>query len=101
MTNETGAYRFPTIRPGAYPWPNHGNAWRPRHIHFSLFGASFRTRLVTQMHFAGDSLLAPSLPLRLIDRGAIREAVGEARRGPPRRSEARAQALTSPLAVLL
>ncbi len=57
VTDENGDYRFTTIRPGAYPWPNHKNAWRPAHIHFSLFGPSFLTRLVTQMYFAGDPLL--------------------------------------------
>jgi protocatechuate 3,4-dioxygenase beta subunit len=47
-----------TIKPGAYPWLNHPNAWRPAHVHFSLFGPSFLTRLVTQMYFPGDPLLA-------------------------------------------
>jgi protocatechuate 3,4-dioxygenase beta subunit len=56
-TDAQGRYRFTTIRPGAYPWRNHANAWRPAHIHLSLFGASFLTRLVTQMYFAGDPLL--------------------------------------------
>jgi protocatechuate 3,4-dioxygenase, beta subunit len=58
MTNERGEYRFMTIKPGAYPWGNHPNAWRPNHIHFSLFGAGLATRLVTQMYFPGDPLLA-------------------------------------------
>jgi len=57
VTDADGRYRFYTIKPGAYPWPNHANAWRPNHIHFSLFGASFATRLVTQMYFPGDPLL--------------------------------------------
>jgi protocatechuate 3,4-dioxygenase, beta subunit len=57
VTDGEGRYRFVTIRPGAYPWRNHHNAWRPGHIHFSLFGASFVTRLVTQMFFPGDPLL--------------------------------------------
>jgi protocatechuate 3,4-dioxygenase beta subunit len=56
MTDEEGRYRFVTIKPGAYPWRNHENAWRPAHIHFSLFGASFLSRLVTQMYFPGDPL---------------------------------------------
>ncbi|MGH7985184.1 MAG: protocatechuate 3,4-dioxygenase subunit beta [Candidatus Binataceae bacterium] len=56
--NQAGVYRFLTIRPGAYPWRNHANAWRPRHIHFSLFGPGFATRLITQMYFPGDPLLA-------------------------------------------
>ena len=57
FTDEEGRYRFMTIRPGAYPWKNHANAWRPQHIHFSLFGPAFATRLVTQMYFPGDPLL--------------------------------------------
>jgi protocatechuate 3,4-dioxygenase beta subunit len=57
VTDETGSYRFLTVKPGAYPWPNHENAWRPNHIHFSLFGPSIATRLVTQMYFPGDPLL--------------------------------------------
>jgi protocatechuate 3,4-dioxygenase beta subunit len=57
MTDAEGRYRFVTIKPGAYPWRNHYNAWRPRHIHFSLFGPAFATRLVTQMYFPGDPLL--------------------------------------------
>lgn len=57
FTEEEGRYRFITIRPGAYPWRNHYNAWRPQHIHFSLFGPAFATRLVTQMYFPGDPLL--------------------------------------------
>lgn len=57
VTDDEGRYRFVTIKPGAYPWRNHHNAWRPPHIHFSLFGPSFMTRLVTQMYFPGDPLL--------------------------------------------
>jgi protocatechuate 3,4-dioxygenase, beta subunit len=57
MTDNEGRYRFVTIRPGEYPWGNHPNAWRPAHIHFSLFGPAFATRLVTQMYFPGDPLL--------------------------------------------
>jgi protocatechuate 3,4-dioxygenase beta subunit len=56
-TDGAGEYRFLTVMPGAYPWRNHPNAWRPRHIHFSLFGPSWASRLVTQMYFAGDPLL--------------------------------------------
>ncbi|WP_052668708.1 protocatechuate 3,4-dioxygenase subunit beta [Nitriliruptor alkaliphilus] len=56
ITDEDGSYRFLTIKPGAYPWRNHPNAWRPAHIHFSLFGPAFVTRLVTQMYFPGDPL---------------------------------------------
>jgi protocatechuate 3,4-dioxygenase beta subunit len=58
LTDKDGRYRFTTIRPGSYPWENHYNAWRPAHIHFSLFGPSFATRLVTQMYFEGDPLFS-------------------------------------------
>ena len=57
VTDADGRYRFLTVKPGAYPWGNHHNAWRPNHIHFSLFGPSYLTRLVTQMYFPGDPLL--------------------------------------------
>ncbi|MEO3431373.1 protocatechuate 3,4-dioxygenase subunit beta [Pelagibius sp. CAU 1746] len=57
VTDDQGVYRFYTVKPGAYPWGNHPNAWRPNHIHFSLFGPSLCTRLVTQMYFPGDPLL--------------------------------------------
>jgi protocatechuate 3,4-dioxygenase beta subunit len=56
LTDADGRYSFTTIKPGAYPWRNHSNAWRPRHIHFSLFGRAFTDRLVTQMYFPGDPL---------------------------------------------
>jgi len=55
-TDAEGVYRFLTVRPGAYPWKNHPNAWRPAHIHFSLFGPYWTTRLITQMYFADDPL---------------------------------------------
>ena len=58
FTDEDGWYQFTTIKPGAYPWRNHKNAWRPNHIHFSYFGPGFATRLITQMYFPGDPLLA-------------------------------------------
>lgn len=57
LTDPEGRYQFLTIKPGAYPWRNHYNAWRPAHIHFSLFGQAFAQRLVTQMYFPGDPLL--------------------------------------------
>ena len=57
VTDDQGVYRFYSVKPGAYPWGNHPNAWRPNHIHFSLFGPSIATRLVTQMYFPGDPLL--------------------------------------------
>jgi protocatechuate 3,4-dioxygenase beta subunit len=56
LTDVEGRYRFVTIKPGAYPWGNHANAWRPAHLHFSLFGRAFTQRLVTQMYFPGDPL---------------------------------------------
>lgn len=56
VTDQNGFYRFVTVKPGAYPWRNHHNAWRPAHIHLSLFGPSFLTRLITQMYFPGDPL---------------------------------------------
>lgn len=56
LTDQDGRYCFKTIKPGAYPWGNHPNAWRPAHIHFSLFGAGILSRLVTQMYFPGDPL---------------------------------------------
>ena len=56
LTDDDGNYRFITVKPGAYPWGNHDNAWRPAHIHFSIFGRSFTERLVTQMYFPGDPL---------------------------------------------
>ncbi len=58
QTDAQGYYRFVTIKPGAYPWGNHHNAWRPAHIHFSVFGYSFISRIVTQMYFPGDPLFA-------------------------------------------
>lgn len=57
LTDASGRYQFITIQPGAYPWRNHHNAWRPAHIHFSLFGRAFLTRLVTQMYFPADPLI--------------------------------------------
>jgi protocatechuate 3,4-dioxygenase beta subunit len=58
VTDADGRYRFVTVKPGAYPWRNHDNAWRPAHIHFSVFGRAFTQRLITQMYFPGDPLLA-------------------------------------------
>jgi protocatechuate 3,4-dioxygenase beta subunit len=58
ITDAQGCYRFYTIKPGAYPWGNHHNAWRPNHIHFSLIGPGLEARLITQMYFPGDPLLA-------------------------------------------
>lgn len=58
LTGADGSYAFRTIKPGAYPWPNDANSWRPAHIHFSLFGSAFCQRLITQMYFEGDPLIA-------------------------------------------
>jgi protocatechuate 3,4-dioxygenase beta subunit len=58
LTGPDGSYKFTTVKPGPYPWKNHRNAWRPAHIHFSLFGTEFTQRLVTQMYFPGDPLFA-------------------------------------------
>jgi protocatechuate 3,4-dioxygenase, beta subunit len=58
LTDDEGRYRFVSVKPGAYPWGNHDNAWRPAHIHFSVFGTAFAQRLVTQMYFPGDPLFA-------------------------------------------
>jgi protocatechuate 3,4-dioxygenase beta subunit len=58
LTDAQGFYKFVTVKPGAYPWKNHLNAWRPAHIHFSLLGPAFITRLITQMYFPGDPLFA-------------------------------------------
>jgi protocatechuate 3,4-dioxygenase, beta subunit len=57
LTDEHGHFRFVTVRPGEYPWGNHYNAWRPAHIHYSVFGPAFAQRLITQMYFPGDPLL--------------------------------------------
>lgn len=56
LTDAQGRYRFTTVKPGPYPWRNHDKAWRPAHIHFSLFGTAFVSRLITQMYFPGDPL---------------------------------------------
>jgi protocatechuate 3,4-dioxygenase beta subunit len=58
VTDAEGRFRFVTVKPGAYPWGNHHNAWRPAHIHFSVFGRAFVQRLITQMYFPGDPLFA-------------------------------------------
>jgi len=73
ITDAEGRYRFHTIEPGAYPWGNHPNAWRPKHIHFSVMGPAFATRLVTQMYFPGDPLIdvdpiAQSVPRDALER---------------------------------
>ena len=73
VTDADGRYRLVSIKPGAYPWRNHQNAWRPAHIHFSLFGPSFLSRLVTQMYFPGDPLFAYDPIFQSIPDSAARE----------------------------
>jgi protocatechuate 3,4-dioxygenase, beta subunit len=73
ITDAGGRYRFVTIQPGAYPWGNHYNAWRPAHIHFSLFGRAFTQRLVTQMYFPGDPLLPLDPIFNSVPDGKARE----------------------------
>jgi protocatechuate 3,4-dioxygenase, beta subunit len=87
LTDDDGEYRFVTIKPGAYPWRNHPNAWRPQHIHFSVFGPGFAARLVTQMYFPGDPLLAfdpifnsvadPAARARLVSRFELDTTIAE------------------------
>jgi protocatechuate 3,4-dioxygenase beta subunit len=73
LTDSLGRYRFVTIKPGAYPWKNHLNAWRPQHIHFSLFGRAFTQRLITQMYFPGDPLFAQDPIFNSVPDPAARE----------------------------
>jgi protocatechuate 3,4-dioxygenase beta subunit len=70
LTDDRGVYRFLTVRPGIYPWKNHPNAWRPAHIHFSLFGDTLPSRLVTQMFFPDDPLLADDPVLNAVPEAA-------------------------------
>ncbi|MBH5333297.1 protocatechuate 3,4-dioxygenase subunit beta [Streptomyces pactum] len=73
LTDDEGRYTFTTIKPGAYPWRNHANAWRPAHIHFSVFGTAFTQRLVTQMYFPNDPLFPHDPILRSVTDRAARE----------------------------
>ncbi|NLU71607.1 protocatechuate 3,4-dioxygenase subunit beta [Streptomyces sp. HNM0575] len=75
LTGDDGGYSFTTIKPGAYPWRNHENAWRPAHIHFSLFGTAFTQRLVTQMYFPGDPLFAHDPILQSVTEESARQAL--------------------------
>jgi protocatechuate 3,4-dioxygenase beta subunit len=77
ITSDDGAYLFRTIKPGPYPWRNHTNAWRPAHIHFSVFGSQFTQRLVTQMYFPGDPLFAlDPIYQSIVDPGARARLIG-------------------------
>ena len=97
VTDAEGRYRFVTIKPGAYPWGNHHNAWRPAHIHFSLFGRAFTQRLVTQMYFPGDPLFAQDPIFNSVPRPEARAAddLPLRPRRPPSRSGRSATAGTS------
>jgi protocatechuate 3,4-dioxygenase beta subunit len=86
VTDAEGRYEYLTVRPGAYPWRNHANAWRPAHIHLSLFGPAFGTRLVTQMYFPDDPLIeidpiANAVPLPYRQRMVARFDLGTTREG--------------------
>ena len=73
FADDEGWYRYTTVRPGAYPWRNHKNAWRPVHIHYSLFGQGFAQRLITQMYFPGDPLLPLDPVFNSVPDGAARD----------------------------
>ena len=76
LTDENGYYHFRTVKPGAYPWPNGGNDWRPAHIHFSVFGHAFAQRLITQMYFEGDPMIwQDPIALSIPDRGAVEQLI--------------------------
>ena len=76
ITDDDGFYSFRTIKPGAYPWPNGGNDWRPAHIHFSLFGHAFAQRLITQMYFEGDPMIwQDPIALSVPDRAAVEQLI--------------------------
>jgi protocatechuate 3,4-dioxygenase beta subunit len=76
VTDANGFYRFRTVKPGAYPWPNGGNDWRPAHIHFSVFGHAFAQRLITQMYFEGDPMIW-QCPIvgSVVDKAAIEQLI--------------------------
>jgi protocatechuate 3,4-dioxygenase beta subunit len=73
LTGADGGFRFVTVKPGAYPWGNHDNAWRPAHIHLSLLGRAFTQRLVTQMYFPGDPLFSQDPIFNAVRDPAARE----------------------------
>ncbi|WP_457648565.1 protocatechuate 3,4-dioxygenase subunit beta [Profundibacter sp.] len=78
MTDADGYYYFRTVKPGAYPWRNWVNNWRPAHIHFSIFGAAFAQRLITQLYFEGDPLIAKCPIVQTVpDAGAIDQLVAK------------------------
>jgi protocatechuate 3,4-dioxygenase, beta subunit len=75
VTDDEGRYRIYTIEPGAYPWRNHHNAWRPKHIHFSVMGPAFAARLITQMYFPGDPLIAIDPIAQSVPKGALERLI--------------------------
>ncbi|KQW75898.1 protocatechuate 3,4-dioxygenase subunit beta [Devosia sp. Root413D1] len=76
ITDDDGYYHFRTIKPGAYPWPNGGNDWRPAHIHFSVFGHAYAQRLITQMYFEGDPMIwQDPIALAIPDRVAVEQLI--------------------------
>ncbi len=75
LTDDEGRYVFRTVKPGPYPWPNNVNDWRPAHIHFSVFGSGFAQRLITQMYFEGDPLIAQCPIMRTIHDPAARDVL--------------------------
>ncbi|SCK18813.1 protocatechuate 3,4-dioxygenase beta subunit [Streptomyces sp. WMMB 714] len=75
LTGDDGSYTFTTVKPGAYPWRNHENAWRPAHIHFSLFGSAFTQRLITQMYFPNDPLFDHDPILQSVTDESARQAL--------------------------
>ena len=76
LTDANGFYHFRTVKPGAYPWPNGGNDWRPAHIHFSVFGYAFAQRLITQMYFEGDPMIwQDPIALSIPDRAAVEQLI--------------------------
>jgi protocatechuate 3,4-dioxygenase, beta subunit len=77
VTDAQGRWRFVTVKPGAYPWKNHDNAWRPAHIHFSVFGRAFTQRLITQMYFPGDPLFAFDPIFQSVPEGARERLVSQ------------------------
>ena len=78
ITDDDGHYQFRTVRPGAYPWPNGGNDWRPAHIHFSIFGHTFAQRLITQMYFEGDPMIwRDPIALSIPDRSAVEQLIAK------------------------
>ena len=76
LTDDNGYYHFRTVKPGAYPWPNGGNDWRPAHIHFSVFGHAFAQRLITQMYFEDDPMIwQDPIALAIPDRAAVEQLI--------------------------